>query len=234
MKHGDEPDAARVPSPPSRDSYHHGNLRQALVDAALELIANKGAAGLSVREAAKSLGVSPGAPLRHFENKGALVIAVAEQATQRLRQRMEASLEAASGTSASVRFRTMGEAYLDWALENPAQFRVVSERGQGEFNSSGAMLRDNDAIRQHMASLLKEIAGEDGESSPQDIAHIQIAARALVYGLARMSVDGHFPEWGLSDEPQRRTLFAVLELFVRLLRNPDAPFDESRRTKPER
>src|SRR5262245_58006726 len=65
--------------------YHHGDLRRVLVDAAFELVGEAGAGGVSVREAARRAGVSPGAPFRHFESRDALLAAVAEEAQRRFR-----------------------------------------------------------------------------------------------------------------------------------------------------
>ena len=70
---------------PRPTSYHHGNLRKALIDAAVQLVEEGGPEKVSVREVAKRAGVSPGAPFRHFSNKTALMTAVAEQAMSRFR-----------------------------------------------------------------------------------------------------------------------------------------------------
>ena len=70
---------------PGATSYHHGNLREALIDAAVQLVEEGGPENVSVREVAKRAGVSPGAPFRHFSSKTALMTAVAEQAMSRFR-----------------------------------------------------------------------------------------------------------------------------------------------------
>src|SRR5258707_14921308 len=70
--------------PPARRDYHHGNLRQALIDAALELVREGGGEAVSVREAARRAGVSAGAPFRHFPTRPALMTAVAEESMGRV------------------------------------------------------------------------------------------------------------------------------------------------------
>ena len=70
----------------AQKSYHHGDLRRVLIDAALKLAEEGGPEAISVREAARRAGVSPGAPFRHFESRAALMAAVAEEAQQRFRQ----------------------------------------------------------------------------------------------------------------------------------------------------
>src|SRR6478672_13454609 len=77
---------------PAERPYHHGDLRRVLVDAAFELVGEGGAEGLSVREAARRAGVSPGAPFRHFASREALLAAVAEEAQRRFRAEIERAL----------------------------------------------------------------------------------------------------------------------------------------------
>src|SRR5271165_2056297 len=102
--------------------YHHGDLRRVLIDAALDLVEAGGAEGLSVREAARRAGVSPGAPFRHFESRAALMTAVAEEAQRRFRAEIDAALADAPAGDPLARFRSFGRAYLRWAMRNPTHF----------------------------------------------------------------------------------------------------------------
>src|SRR5258708_23616495 len=81
--------------PPARRNYHHGNLRQALIDAALELVREGGGEAVSVREAARRAGVSPGAPFRHFPTRTALMTAGSEESMRRFRAGVDAPLKQA-------------------------------------------------------------------------------------------------------------------------------------------
>jgi AcrR family transcriptional regulator len=208
---------ATADTPQPRAAYHHGNLREALVQAAVELIERDGLDKLSVREAAKRAGVSPGAPFRHFATKTALLTAVAEQATERLRLHVEQALEAAADAPALVRFGAIGHAYIEWARKNPTHFRVISERALIDYDSSASLRSDNESIRTRMQALFDEAFAHGGSAANADAAHAQIAARALVYGLARMAVDGHFPEWSLSRESTAKTMGGTLDFFMSLL-----------------
>ncbi len=209
-----------TPAAEPRASYHHGHLREALIEAAVELIARDGVHQLSVREVAKRAGVSPGAPFRHFANRTALLTAVAEQATQRLRASVEAAVQAAAAAPPLVRFGAIGHAYLGWARANPTHFRVISERALIDYAGSASMREDNEAIRRLMGALFTEAFGAGGNF---DAEHAQIAARALVYGLARMAVDGHFPEWSLSGEPTSKAMDNTLDFFIGLLAGAQGP-----------
>src|SRR5512138_585842 len=101
---------------PAEKPYHHGDLRRVLIDAALKLVEEGGAEAVSVREAARRAGVSPGAPFRHFPSRGALMQAVAEEAQRRFRAEIEAALAGAPANDPLARFRCLGLAYLRWAM----------------------------------------------------------------------------------------------------------------------
>src|ERR1700704_5087992 len=112
--------------PPARRDYHHGNLRQALIEAALELVSEGGGEAVSVREAARRAGVSPGAPFRHFPTRTALMTAVAEESMRRFRAEIDAALKLAPADHPLRRLRAIALAYLRWAMRNPAYFEVHS------------------------------------------------------------------------------------------------------------
>src|SRR5258708_5610710 len=111
---------------PARRTYHHGDLRRALVDEALRLAAEGGIEAVNIREAARRAGVSPGAPFRHFPDRIALMTAVAEEAARRFRGEVDAALAGAPGDDPLARFRSIGLAYPRSAMRTPAQFVSVS------------------------------------------------------------------------------------------------------------
>ena len=98
--------------------YHHGNLKEALLQAALDLIAQKGAAGFTFADAARMAGVSPAAPYRHFPDRESLLAALAAEGFDMLgRSQREAAQERG--------LRGMGEAYVAFALAHPQRFRLM-------------------------------------------------------------------------------------------------------------
>ncbi len=112
----------------ARRGYHHGNLREALVQAALDLIASKGPAGFTFAEAARSAGVSPAAPYRHFRDRDALLADVARQGFERF----EAFLRTAwndGRPDVRMAFGHMGRAYLAFARSEPAYYSAMFEAG---------------------------------------------------------------------------------------------------------
>jgi AcrR family transcriptional regulator len=108
--------------------YHHGNLREALLQAALDLIGQKGAAGFTFADAARMAGVSPAAPYRHFRDRDELLSSIA----QRGFEQFEAALTDAwdDGRPDTVTaFERVGRAYLNFARENPAYYSAMFESG---------------------------------------------------------------------------------------------------------
>lgn len=113
---------------PGRRGYHHGNLREALVQAALSLINEKGPGGFTFAEAARAAGVSPAAPYRHFKDRDALIADVARQGFDAFADAMEAAWDNGR-PSARAAFDRIGRQYLAFAREEPAYFSAMFESG---------------------------------------------------------------------------------------------------------
>jgi AcrR family transcriptional regulator len=111
-----------------RRGYHHGNLREALIAAALELIARKGPAGFTFAEAARAAGVSAAAPYRHFRDRDALMADVARRGFEIFEQRLTAAWDEGRPAPLAALER-MGRAYLAFAREEPAYFSAMFESG---------------------------------------------------------------------------------------------------------
>jgi AcrR family transcriptional regulator len=153
-------------------TYHHGDLRAAVLAAAGKLIEKEGLAGLSVREAARRAGVSHNAPYRHFPDRDALLAALAAEGFARLKE----SLEGRSG-------RELGEAYVRFALTQPQRFRLM-------FGGSLALERYPELRAQAEATHDRLSAAFAGLGAEAEYA--AAAAWSLVHGLANLILDGHF------------------------------------------
>ena len=199
-------------SAPARP-YHHGNLRQALVEATLALAAEGGPESVSVRAAARRSGVSSGAPFRHFANRRVLMTAVAEEAMRMLREYIQRSQRSVRGDDPLQRLRALGPAYLRWASCHPTHFRIISARELIDFEGSAALKQHNADIRELMQTLLTRAQRIGQLRADLDLRQVELSMRALAYGLARMHIDQHYPQW---DVPQRRieaAASAALDLF---------------------
>ena len=114
--------------PEPRKSYHHGNLRQALAEAALALIEEKGPLGFTLAEAARAAGVSPAAPYRHFRGREELIEEVARQGFVMFADALERAA-AAGGPSALRALFEIGRAYLEFARSHPGYYQAMFESG---------------------------------------------------------------------------------------------------------
>ena len=197
----------------SSKPYHHGNLVETLVAVTVEIIEERGVEHVSVREAAKRAGVSPGAPFQHFRSKTALLTAVAEQAMGRLTQAVAAAQSKVDADNPIAVLEAIGRSYLQWALANPTHFEVINSRTLIDFEASDSLRAQNAAIRQRMFELLTQARERGQLIEDLDLGHVVLTARALVYGLARMAIDGHFPRWHPS-EPPPQAMRHALRLFI--------------------
>ena len=200
--------ASRTASP---KPYHHGDLRRVLIEAALRLAAE--GREVSVREAARRAGVSPGAPFRHFPSRDTLMMAVAAEAQRRFRREIEATLAAATSDDPLAQIRSLGLAYLRWAMNNPAHFEIISTGKYFDHDAAGDVSRDNAEIIATVARVLEQAAVR-GQLRNDDLKPIPIAARALVYGVARMLIDRHLPRWGVAEDEVEPMAKGIIDLFI--------------------
>jgi AcrR family transcriptional regulator len=114
--------------PEGREGYHHGNLRQALIDAALALIAERGPVGFSLAELARAVGVSPAAPYRHFRDRGALLAEIARQGFELFEAELVGAWDAGKPEAIRALIRC-GRAYLAFARRQPALYAAMFESG---------------------------------------------------------------------------------------------------------
>jgi AcrR family transcriptional regulator len=109
-------------------SYHHGNLKEALIRAALELIAKKGPAGFTFAEAARWAGVSPAAPYRHFRDRDELLADVARRGFEQFAAALERAWDGGKPEPLAA-FERLGKAYLEFARAEPAYYSAMFEAG---------------------------------------------------------------------------------------------------------
>jgi AcrR family transcriptional regulator len=145
-----------------RRGYHHGNLREALVEAALELIAEKGPAGFTIAEAARLAGVSPAAPYRHFRDAEALLAEVALRGFERFAAVLAAAWN--NGAPDPMRaFEAIGRAYLGFARNEPAYYAAMFE-ARIAFDAHPALLTAGDRA----FAILRDAAERLTATLPRD------------------------------------------------------------------
>ena len=138
-----------------KQHYHHGDLRNALLGAALDLIGEHGPSGLGIREVARRAGVSHSAPYRHFRDRDALIVAVVEQGLPLLNETTKRCI-AEAGDAPPSQFASGGLAYIDFALEHPNHYRVMFS-GNLLSGSGGELLKhtSEDALA-HMVESTRQ------------------------------------------------------------------------------
>lgn len=203
--------AASAPRP-----YHHGNLRQALLEAALAMAQELGPERVSVREAARRLGVSPAAPFRHFPNRRALMTALAEEAATRLRVEVRRH-PGSQGGDPLRRLRAIGHGYLGWAGRHAAHFRIVSARDEIDIEGSAALRQEIKDLRDLTEQALADAQAAGRVGRGASVPALALLARATVYGLARMRLDGHFAQWDVEPERVSQAMAGTLDLLVDLM-----------------
>jgi AcrR family transcriptional regulator len=170
-----------------RRPYHHGNLRAALVDPALELVEREGAEALTLRAVARAAGVSPAAPYRHFTDKRALLAAVAEEGFRLLASALRGARD--DGADARARFRARGLAYVGFATRHPSHFRVMFGRELADRSGYRGL---QDAAQAAFDALVEGVtdaqrAGAMREGDPRELG---LTAWATMHGLAMLFLDG--------------------------------------------
>jgi hypothetical protein len=145
--------------------------------------------------------------------------AVAEEAQRRFRAEIDAALSEVAAGDPLNRFRTLGLAYLRWAMRNPAHFEIISTARYFDHDGAAELSRDNAELIAMTERLLAE-AFAQGQLRAANLKTVQTAGRALVYGFARMNIDGHFPRWGVPADDIERTAEAVLDLFIAGIAKP--------------
>jgi AcrR family transcriptional regulator len=169
--------------------YHHGNLRQALVDAALDLIEVRGPTGFTLSEAAKQAGVTPAAVYRHFEGREDLIAEAALQGYEIFGDLMEFAYE--SGQPSALRaFEATGRAYLAFARRYPGHYIAMFESGV-QINRSAALAsvanRANAVLEKAATDLSRHIPEEKRPPASMFSAHIWAMSHGVVELFARNS-----------------------------------------------
>jgi AcrR family transcriptional regulator len=209
--------SARHPSPEPRAAYHHGDLKRAMVDAALALVTEEQSWGFSLREVARRAGVSHNAPYNHFADKRDLLAAVAVAGFETLRARiLAASVEAGPPDAALM---AIGVAYVRFGTENPAHYRLMF--GTTLKSPEGNLPPTVQSAAEASKAVLKAVILRGAESgifagSPADQSALDLAALSawsLVHGLTMLLVDKLTATIGLQSE----TTESIAEAVVRTM-----------------
>ncbi|MCV3270948.1 TetR/AcrR family transcriptional regulator [Roseobacter sinensis] len=169
--------------------YHHGNLRQALIDAALELIEARGPMGFTLSEAAKQAGVTPAAVYRHFEGREDLIAEAALQGYEIFGDLMQYAYDKGQPSALSA-FTATGRAYLAFAGKYPGHYIAMFESGISVNRTpelAAAATRANDVLEKAATDLSQHIPADKRPPASMFSAHIWALSHGVVELFARNS-----------------------------------------------
>jgi AcrR family transcriptional regulator len=161
--------------------YHHGDLSRALIDAARRILEAEGQAALSLRAVAREAGVSPAAPYHHFKDKCELIDAVAQQGWQALGEAIGEARRTAA--SPRVALAEIGIAYVRFARQNPALYRVMYD-GIRDQEAMPENAKHADSGYSQVEEAIIEAGGDPGDSRALEVA--TVAAWCAAHGVAEM------------------------------------------------
>ena len=169
--------------------YHHGNLREALLEAAIRLIAEVGPTAFTLREVARRAGVSHNAPYRHFRDRDDLMAAVAAQGFRELTRAMNEAAETKSDTLERLKYAGLG--YVTFALRRPEHFTVMfdaplSKRKHPDSEAAG---------EESFTTLLGFVKNSQdaGRLPSGDLRQMALLAWTMVHGIAKLAITGRLP-----------------------------------------
>jgi AcrR family transcriptional regulator len=183
------PKTARKRKHAAADAYHHGSLREALLDAAETLLEESGLASFTLRECARRAGVSHGAPAHHFGDAGGLLAELAATGYDRLTALM-LEYRASAGASPLAQLRAAGVAYIDFAVAHRALFQLMfrSERTGG--TSSRLQEAGTRAFETFAETLAAAAPRDEAERAPR-----LLLAWSVVHGFATLLLEGRLDQF---------------------------------------
>jgi AcrR family transcriptional regulator len=193
-----------------RDTYHHGDLKRALTQAALGLVQEKGPKGFTLREVARRAGVSAAAPYRHFADKAQLLVAVATLGFVQLHETLSATAaETADPTKQALQ---MGRAYVRWAVTHPDYYQVMFGSELDKSDNPDLLAAGSRAFEDLLDVIVRcQHARLLSDGDPREIAG---PVWSLLHGIASLTIGHDLKHVGIQDDPQalaeralRRLLF---------------------------
>jgi len=195
---------------PRPNSYHHGDLRAALLDAVAEIVREKGPAGVSLREAARRAHVSHSAPAHHFGNKAGLLTAFATQGYQRLAEFVFAAITELAPADGPATLAAVGRGYVRFAVANPDQFGVMFRLELLDADDADFLTASDAAYTLLTATIARCVVERRLDADPEAMA---VAAWSLVHGLAALWISGRLAG-RIAERDPNRLAEAVTALFV--------------------
>ncbi|MEM7740109.1 MAG: TetR/AcrR family transcriptional regulator [Pseudomonadota bacterium] len=156
-------------------TYHHGNLRQEVLNCAIAMITDHGVEGLSLRKVAKELGVSHAAPGHHFKSKADLLAEIIQESYEQMTGAILVELDRHPSATATQRLRVMASTCIRWAVENKARFSVMMNPDVSRFTEK--------AVHDALADFVRTVADAIGEAKEEGFYPKTSNAVLLLYAI---------------------------------------------------
>ena len=197
-----------------RKTYHHGDLKNALIKAGIGILAKDGVTGLSLRKVASKAGVSHAAPYAHFADKQALIAAISTEGYRRLYERIEATIAVCKGDP----LRQLVEAawtYVDFALTDPAHFKITFSGVIEKEKEHPAFVEMSQKSFKEVVTIVEACQAQGVlEAGPSDL--VAVSVWSLVHGLASLILEGQVPHSLLDRMSVREMLVFSLNQITRV------------------
>jgi len=195
---------------PARRDYHHGNLKNVLIDAAISQIATHGARDLSLRELARSIGVSHASTYRHFPNKESVLATIAEQGFEELTRAMEAAARPHAGDPLEM-LQATGVAYVDFGVSYPHHLQIMFGDAITRHEDYPTLVEASTKAYEVLVSVVRE-GQQAGRMVAQDERLVALTAWAQVHGLAVLIASGQIRSEGAERIEHQSVAASVIAL----------------------
>lgn len=185
---------------PEKSSYHHGDLRSSLVDAASLMLKENGINGLSLRKLADRVGVSRTAPYHHFKDKNELLCAIAERGFSRW-QKDANDIFTRAEISAKDKYRLFIKGYIAYAADNPELYDLMFGRTIWKQNTATPSLREVAYPSfHHQVEMTREWQDQGIMPDTEDTLRLAQVTWGTIHGIARLLIDGIYADRSHIDE----------------------------------
>lgn len=182
----------RLPQPPKqplkKKRYHHGDLRNAIIDSVAKLIEDKRSLAFQLKEVANLVGTTQPAIYRHFESKDDLLVETALRGYTLQRELREQAIEATGGTPLEGIIAIL-EAYVLFSVQKPGYFLLIKNLETNEILSSSSYLEEREVSIRRITDLINECIA-DGLFNETDTEIAHLALQSAAYGLAHLYITG--------------------------------------------
>jgi AcrR family transcriptional regulator len=193
-----------------QDSYHHGDLKSALIEAGVAMLTQEGIEGLNLRKLARQIGVSHNAPYMHFADKQALIAAIAQQGFLLLSKTIEEALQARREAALEEQLMGVGHAYVRFALAHPSHLMVMF----GDFsqdNYPDLMKASHGTFKQ----LVDLMANNKSVLPSQSPAQLAMLFWVNLHGLSVLLISNKIPDYATEGLSQEALITLNIKMFCK-------------------